>query len=70
MPSDSSIFPPRGRHADVLFERAAAHRPVTAEDRERTIQALIDQYGHNLAVEVSDVPDVMPLWSGFFVDAE
>jgi hypothetical protein len=53
-----------------IVERAAERSRVTAEDRERAILALVDRYGEHLTVEEGAVPDVMPLWSGFFIDPE
>ena len=42
---------------------------MTAEDWEEAVEALRPN-GDGLRVDLEDIPEVMPLWSGFFTDRE
>ena len=52
-----------------IVERVAPPRAVTAVDREQAVRELTDRFGAGLRVEPEKIPQDMPYWSTFFLDA-
>jgi len=58
-----------GDTIQIIEDPGAQPRPVTGSERRRAIDVLRDRFGDVLRVEEGEIPEIMPFWEDFFVDA-